>query len=116
MHDDPLRCLASYGTLAPGRANHHQLDGLHGQWTTGWVRGHRLETGWGATQGFPALELDPDGPIVPVELFASEDLPRHWARLDAFEGEGYRRVSTVVETDAGPRRASIYAAAVPQPR
>ena len=31
--------LVTYGTLAPGRPNHHQLDGLDGDWTTGWIHG-----------------------------------------------------------------------------
>ena len=28
---DPTCRLITYGTLAPGRANHHQLDGLDGR-------------------------------------------------------------------------------------
>ena len=99
MHDDDGRVetrLAVYGTLAPGRSNHHQLAGLTGRWLTGTVRGTRVESGWGAALGYPALTLDPNGPVVEVFLFESPDLPAHWARLDAFEGEGYRRVVTTV--------------------
>ena len=40
--------LATYGTLAPGRVNHHQLDGLEGQWLQGHVRGTLVASGWGA--------------------------------------------------------------------
>ncbi len=40
--------LATYGTLAPGRANHHQLDGLAGRWFVGSVRGRLFASGWGA--------------------------------------------------------------------
>ena len=29
--------LATYGTLAPSRPNHHQLDGLTGHWSQGHV-------------------------------------------------------------------------------
>jgi len=32
------------------------------------------------------------GPTVAVELFVSADLPRHWARLDEFEGTDYLRL------------------------
>src|SRR5262245_49733801 len=32
--------LASYGTLAPGKPNHHQLYPLKGRWLRGVVRGH----------------------------------------------------------------------------
>lgn len=100
--------LATYGTLAPGRVNHHQLDGLQGRWLTGRVHGTLIEEGWGATLGFPALVLDPHGPAVEVRVFESDDLPAHWARLDAFEGSGYQRVVTWVFAAAGDLEASIY--------
>jgi SAM-dependent methyltransferase len=103
--------LAIYGSLAPGRENHHQLAGLIGQWRPGTVRGTRLEAGWGATLGYPALTLEASGPIVDVLVFESPDLPAHWARLDAFEGEGYRRVVTTVTTPDGAVEAYIYVAA-----
>lgn len=103
--------LASYGTLAPGRENHDQLSGLAGQWTTGTVRGHLVPEGWGATLGYPVLVLDPLGPTVEVHLFQSPDLPDHWSRLDAFEGEGYRRVNTRVRIAGGEIDAWIYVAA-----
>jgi len=32
---DAHRRLATYGTLAPGRPNHHHLDGLDGRWFDG---------------------------------------------------------------------------------
>jgi gamma-glutamylcyclotransferase (GGCT)/AIG2-like uncharacterized protein YtfP len=103
--------LASYGTLAPGRANHHQLDGLNGTWQPGTVRGHLRHTGWGAAFGYPMLLLDPEGPVVEVQLFESPDLPAHWDRLDEFEGPEYRRVVTEIGTADGPRQAHIYVAA-----
>lgn len=37
---DRSHCLATYGTLAPGRANHHQLAELQGHWQAGHVTGH----------------------------------------------------------------------------
>jgi gamma-glutamylcyclotransferase (GGCT)/AIG2-like uncharacterized protein YtfP len=97
--------------LAPGRSNHHQLADLSGTWRSGTVRGVRVESGWGAALGYPALTLDPRGPIAEVDLFESADLPAHWARLDAFEGEGYRRVVTTVTTPEGVVEACIYVAA-----
>ena len=109
----PETRLAAYGTLAPGRPNHHELGGLEGQWQQGSVRGRLVAEGWGATLGYPALTLDPEGPPVEVQLFQSAELPAHWARLDAFEGPGYRRVVTQVETDGGPVAAFIYVAAGP---
>ncbi|MEO8592593.1 MAG: gamma-glutamylcyclotransferase family protein [Candidatus Solibacter sp.] len=103
--------LASYGTLQPGQSNHHQLAGLDGRWLKGTVRGKLVATGWAHTQGFPALFLDPAGPVVEVSLFESPDLPQHWARLDEFEGVDYRRVVTTVSTAEGGLSAYIYEAA-----
>ena len=100
--------LAVYGSLAPGQSNHHQLAGLRGTWTAGTVRGWLTEFGWGAAQGYPGLRLDPYGPLVAVQVFASDDLPAHWARLDAFEGEQYARVVVEVATADGPVTAQLY--------
>ena len=100
--------LAVYGSLAPGEVNHHQLAGLKGVWRRGTVRGNRIDRGWGSGLGFPALILDPAGPAVDVQVFESPDLPAHWARLDEFEGDGYRRVVTQVSTAEGDVIACIY--------
>ena len=103
-----LHRLVTYGTLAPGRPNQHQLDGLEGRWFAGHVNGMLVHAGWGAGLGYPALVLDPDGADIGVDVFESVDLPAHWERLDAFEGPGYRRVVTTVRTSAGDVDASIY--------
>jgi len=108
MTDAGTRRLATYGSLAPGRPNAHELDGLDGSWSQGAVFGTLLEEGWGARLGYPGIILDPGGEPVPVHLFESADLPSHWARLDQFEGPGYRRVITNVRTRAGDVPASIY--------
>ncbi|WP_035484633.1 gamma-glutamylcyclotransferase family protein [Geminicoccus roseus] len=100
--------LATYGSLAPGRVNHHRLDGLQGRWRRGTVRGRLVEAGWGAKLGFPGLVLDPAGGEVEVHLFESADLPAHWPRLDAFEGDGYRRVVARVRLADGEADAWIY--------
>jgi gamma-glutamylcyclotransferase (GGCT)/AIG2-like uncharacterized protein YtfP len=107
MTDATFR-LATYGTLAPGKPNHHQLAGLEGVWLRGVVHGRLFESGWGAALGYPGLILDPEAPAVPVDLFQSADLPDHWARLDDFEGEGYRRAVATVATDQGELEACIY--------
>jgi gamma-glutamylcyclotransferase (GGCT)/AIG2-like uncharacterized protein YtfP len=105
--------LATYGTLMPGRENHHQLEGIVGRWRAGYVRGRLVEAGWGAARGFPALVIEPDGAVVPVQVLESSDLPAHWPRLDAFEGIEYERVVTSVQTDEGPLDAAIYVLAPP---
>ncbi|OHB27806.1 MAG: hypothetical protein A2790_14250 [Phenylobacterium sp. RIFCSPHIGHO2_01_FULL_69_31] len=101
--------LAVYGSLAPGQANHHQLAGLGGGWQPGVVRGWLVDSGWGAAAGYPGLRPDPMGPEVMVQLFTSEDLPDHWDRLDAFEGEEYERVPVDVDLGTYRVQAHIYA-------
>jgi len=101
-------CFATYGTLAPGRPNYHQLAELKGRWLKGTVRGHLVERGWGAAMGYPALVPAADGEVVEVHLLLSPDLPKHWDRLDAFEGEEYQRTRISVTTDEGVFDAWIY--------
>lgn len=100
--------LAVYGSLAPGRPNHHQLQGLSGRWIDGSVRGELRREGWGSELGYPALVLDARGPEVAVHVLDSAVLPDHWDRLDRFEGPGYRRTVTVVGTAEGDLPANIY--------
>lgn len=100
--------LAAYGTLAPGEVNYNQMDGMEGTWSTGTVRGHLVKAGKGMHIGFPGLILDPDADDVPVQIFKSKDLPRYWARLDEFEGEGYYRVPVTVQTNDGEIVAYLY--------
>lgn len=51
--------------------------------------------------GFPGIVLEEPGSTVEGLLFTSEQLPLHWARLDAFEGDGYERVLTTVRRRDG---------------
>src|SRR6476659_6359700 len=78
--------LATYGSLAPGRPNAHQLQSLKGRWISGHVHGTLVEAGWGAALGYPALVLAPTDPAIELHVFESIELPLHWARLDDFEG------------------------------
>ena len=105
--DGPAR-LAVYGTLAPGRPNHGQLEHLAGQWFSGSVRGRLHEAGWGADLGFPGLVLDDAGDVIEVKILESEHLRSEWPRLDDFEGPGYRRVVVSASTAGGSVPAYIY--------
>ncbi len=109
MHTD--HCLATYGTLAPGKPNHHELANLQGKWLVGTVKGNLVAAGWGASLGFPALVLADDGPAIEVHLFISPDLPDHWGRLDDFEGEEYSRRKVRIDTPEGAFEAWMYLAA-----
>ncbi len=84
--------LAVYGSLAPGRQNHHIVEPLGGTWTLGVVEGHLAHYGWGAAIGFPALILRPGGRAVTVCVLTSAALRAAWGDLDTFEGPEYRRV------------------------
>ena len=100
--------FATYGTLAPGRPNHHHLSNLKGKWVIGKVRGKLVQRGWGAELGYPALVPADDGEEIEVHLLLSPDLPDHWRRLDEFEGSEYRRTKIEVQTADGPMDAWIY--------
>ena len=101
--------LFVYGTLAPGRPNEHVLADVKGDWIPATVRGTLYEEGWGAAQGYPGIVLDDSQSAVDGLLFASEMLSQHWRRLDDFEGDGYRRVTTEAVTNDGKTvQAHIY--------
>lgn len=100
--------LFVYGSLAPGRANAHVLADLHGTWQPASVKGTLRQEGWGAALGFPGIVLG-DGGEVSGQVFTSKELQGHWARLDAFEGEGYARVLANVRLQDGREvEACIY--------
>ena len=75
--------------------------------TRGWLQGYGRRR-LGSEFGYPGLILDANGSLIDVDVFESAALPRHWHRLDAFEGPGYRRVSVEVATADGVLTASIY--------
>ncbi len=111
MNPDRVFRLAVYGSLRPGRENHHHVADISGTWTAGIVRGDLHPTGWGMTLGYPALKWRADGAEVPVQVLESVELPLHWARLDAFEGAAYRRLVVPVELpDGASVDACIYVA------
>lgn len=89
---DANRRLAVYGTLAPGRENHHMVAGLDGSWSRGYVTGELWQSGWGARYGYPALRWDPSGDALGVSVLSSRLLPEHWSELDEFEGDEYLRI------------------------
>ncbi len=101
--------LFVYGTLGPGRPNEHILKEIGGEWQRAHVQGVLHEKGWGAALGYPGIELDENAGEVDGFIFSSNNLASHWADLDAFEGEGYRRVFTTATLENGDRiQAYIY--------
>lgn len=109
--DTALNQLVVYGTLAPGRPNHHVVADVAGKWSTGWVEGDLHDHGWGAAEGYPAMVWRPGAERIDVNVLESAELPQHWRRLDEFEGDGYRRVRIpVFRDDAPPTVGHIYEA------
>lgn len=111
------RTLAVYGTLAPGRPNHHVVAPLGGKWTQGVIEGDLLPLGWGAELGYPAFRPRAGGDALAVQVLASPALEAAWPELDRFEGAEYRRILVPVFTPgpADGRRllavANLYAGA-----
>jgi gamma-glutamylcyclotransferase (GGCT)/AIG2-like uncharacterized protein YtfP len=106
--DLEVNALATYGSLCPGKPNHHHVSDIPGAWIDGIVRGTLHEVGWGAAMGFPALEISETGTDVVVEVLISSELSAHLDRLDEFEGAEYKRVIANVETQAGVIPAWVY--------
>ena len=96
--DHPERRLAVYGSLLPGENNHHHVATLVGRWVDGTVEGTLHDRGWAARQGYPGFIPGSSGDRVAVKVLESPGLPDAWDRLDAFEGEAYRRILAPVET------------------
>jgi|APEBP8051072433_1049376.scaffolds.fasta_scaffold00584_2 gamma-glutamylcyclotransferase (GGCT)/AIG2-like uncharacterized protein YtfP len=105
--------LFVYGTLAPGKPNAHVLSGVPGHWENGTVRGRLVQRGWGAALGYPGIVPCPQGLVgdeVAGWIFTSPQLPEQWDRLDAFEGSGYQRVTTLAKrADGSMVPVQIYA-------
>jgi gamma-glutamylcyclotransferase (GGCT)/AIG2-like uncharacterized protein YtfP len=90
---NPNHTLIVYGSLAPGESNHHIVSHIKGEWKKATIYGHLEKIGWGAAIGYLGFTPDNEnGQAVNAYVFQSEDLPKHWAILDEFEGEEYVRV------------------------
>jgi len=98
---DPASRLVVYGTLRPGRSNHHLVADL-GAWEPATLWGTV-----GSWEGYPILRPGAGAPV-PADLVTSSTLAAHLDRLDDFEGPAYRRELVVVETANGAVVAQCY--------
>lgn len=96
-----LEHLFVYGTLAPGRSNEHLLENLSGKWRPATIQGRLTRGVRGSARGYPGVLLEDTENEVEGLLFSSTDLTRHWQRLDAFEGNGYERRTTMARLYGG---------------
>ena len=86
------KTLAVYGSLKPGKENHHLISDIAGHWDTGYVHGTYIDGGWARHLGYPSMLWQPEGDQIPVSVLVSENLSNHWERLDRFEGADYQRI------------------------
>lgn len=105
IESNPQNVLIVYGSLKPGEVNHHLVANIKGEWIDGTVSG---EIGsW--RQYLRFLHNTVNAQTLAVKLLISAELPNHWERLDAFEGEAYERIVIEAETARGTVRGCIYA-------
>ncbi|MHA4811321.1 gamma-glutamylcyclotransferase family protein [Flavitalea flava] len=108
----PEHKLFVYGSLQPGRENHHMLSDVKGEWMKGYVTGDLINQGWGADMGYPAMIWNPDGEKINGQLLISKELLNHWQRLDELEGKDYKRILIPVFCDKKIQVAHIYSASI----
>ena len=102
--------LFVYGSLAPGKSNHHIIKDIPGTWDAATIKGKLFQEGWGAYLGYPGVIPNEDGDIIEGYLFSSDQLSTYWDMLDAFEGDGYvRQLVTVISESGELVEAYIYA-------
>lgn len=94
--DNPSHRLAAYGTLRPGKSNHHIVSHIRGEWLPGLATGLIREVA-----GYPSFRFQEKGPEVGVEVLVSGDLPRYYPDIDYFEGGLYVRVLVPVRLEKG---------------
>ncbi|MEO6550519.1 MAG: gamma-glutamylcyclotransferase [Ferruginibacter sp.] len=99
----PEKVLIIYGTLAPGKPNHHLVEHIKGKWQHGIVRGKLMKEGWGTIigyDGFVHTSLEEQEEI-PAFILSSDELIANWPTLDEFEGDGYQRILAMFELNNG---------------
>jgi len=101
--------LFVYGSLQPGGPNEHVLTAFEGEWKPAVMKGTLVNSGWGASIGYPGLVVDEKGGDVRGHIFISSHLDAHWAYLDEFEGEEYERiVATAILANGEQVQAHVY--------
>lgn len=85
------------------------MQKIGGAWEAASLKGCLIQAGWGADMGFPGLVISQDGEEIQGHVFASNNLERHWAALDEFEGVEYQRVLATVTLVSGSQiEAYVY--------
>lgn len=112
LQNDPGNVLIVYGSLAPGRDNHHHMKRISGEWKNAVIQGILVDKGWGQHLGYPGLRFEPRSETKDIDCFSfhSIDLGDHIERLDAFEGDDYQRIIIPFQLkEGGSGIGSVYA-------
>jgi gamma-glutamylcyclotransferase (GGCT)/AIG2-like uncharacterized protein YtfP len=101
----PEQTLVVYGTLAPGKPNHHIVEHIQGTWQKGIIKGELSNKGWAAENGYLGFcHTSPTNEkSIEAHILTSTELPQNWSMLDDFEGEGYQRILTTYQLEDGTK-------------
>lgn len=107
---DPNHVLIVYGSLAPGKENHHVISHIEGEWKKALIAGVLEDRGWGAGLGYPGFIPKENENSILVDIFISTELPKYWPEIDEFEGDEYQRIVIPFKMEDGTKdKGSIYA-------
>jgi len=87
IFDEPLRKLATYGTLQPDESNHDIIKNYTGIWLDATLEG-KIEY----LNGLPYFEWLQNGINHNIKVLVLEKIDFNWEYLDKFEGESYKRI------------------------
>lgn len=105
MMQSPQEKLVAYGSLRPDESNHHIVASIEGNWFRGSISG-----GIEMLESYPQyIPTTADASPIDVDVLRSKELPKHWKRLDNFEGLDYERLLCVVHTYSGLLVGNVYA-------
>ncbi len=88
--------LFVYGTLQKGKQHENILENINGTWKRGYVNGKLYNISSGPDYGYPGLKLDPKGSKIYGLIFQSKDLQSNLKKIDKFEGDNYKRVTSEI--------------------
>jgi gamma-glutamylcyclotransferase (GGCT)/AIG2-like uncharacterized protein YtfP len=101
--------LFIYGSLQPGGPNEHVLGSVDGEWEPAVIKGKLIDSGWGASLGYPGLVIDDEGVEIPGYVFSSPNLQSKWDELDELEGRDYERtIAEVALANGSFVRVHVY--------
>jgi gamma-glutamylcyclotransferase (GGCT)/AIG2-like uncharacterized protein YtfP len=93
----PQNIFIVYGTLGPGRPNHHKIEHIKGRWSKATIKGKLEAKGWGADlgyYGYVKASFGEEQQEISAFILFSDELTLNWKFIDDFEGDEYERILT----------------------